>query len=671
MFPILCGSSSRPTVPIGAGKARARDFEDDPQNDADALRISVESFSRLSSLRQQGGEGDGDGLSAGADAGGEGVKDALGALRKLRSELRAAAERQDEALRGIIGRLAKVPADAGRAARPEAAPEERHCERVREKPPLLEEMPDGQEVQSSQGNPQNMTCIGSYEGGPVRVGFKLEGLTPSHRKPVSMSERVLAKTSCYCASEWERFGDISHFRRLMERITSALRWAHSLDEPERTSFLARAIHSQPFDIVCMAFIGMNALYIAYTTDHEMQHLGEAPTKTMLFIELAFMLFYAMELVLKLIVHRMYFFINAEWPWNLFDLAVAMISIFEFLLYMWQPVISGTMNITFMRLLRVCKVAKVLRIFRSVRFLGELRMMIDCVVGSVVNLFWCLVFIGFVLYIFALLLVQGLSNVLAEGAANAVPPPDMVGIFKYFGTTTRAMLTLLMSTTGGVDWQVVYELVRYMDVFLPAVFISYLLFFAIAAWNIITSRFIEKALKLAQPDIETQATEHTMKDMSDATTLTKLFKDLDVDIKQEISLREFRDLMQHPKLRMYLQVRGIDIKDAEVFYAMLRSIVGDVSRVDVETLVNVCLRMRGFATAIDVQMLSFETRLLQKRQNVFFRKCSQQLAKLQECFDFPVKGVSFDNFPAGSAADGCPQSAGEEWEGEETDTKLAL
>mmetsp|Transcript_77163 Transcript_77163/g.223992 ORF Transcript_77163/g.223992 Transcript_77163/m.223992 type:complete len:171 (+) Transcript_77163:1610-2122(+) len=124
-------------------------------------------------------------------------------------------------------------------------------------------------------------------------------------------------------------------------------------------------------------------------------------------------------------------------------------------------------------------------------------------------------------------------------------------------------------------------------------------------------------------------EHTMKDMMDASNLTKLFAEIDIDRTQKFSLREFRDLMNHPKLRTYLQLRGIDIKDSEAFYNMLRCIVGDVSSVDAETLVNVCLRMRGFATSIDVQTLSFETKLLGRKQALHYEHFVRQFTRLQE------------------------------------------
>ena len=44
------------------------------------------------------------------------------------------------------------------------------------------------------------------------------------------------------------------------------------------------------------------------------------------------------------------------------------------------------NITFMRILRLAKIARTLRMFRSFFILGELWLVIECMLGSFVNLF---------------------------------------------------------------------------------------------------------------------------------------------------------------------------------------------------------------------------------------------------------------------------------------------
>merc|ERR1719277_1295391 len=140
------------------------------------------------------------------------------------------------------------------------------------------------------------------------------------------------------------------------------------------------------------------------------------------------------------------------------------------------------------------------------------------------------------------------------------PLHIEGLIDYFGSVKEAIVTLLQSTTSGLDWREVYWLLDHNMSMLPWLFLFYILFFAIAAWNIVTSTFVEKALKLAQPDIETLMMEQNMKDIADSDELMSLFKEADADNSQGINFSEFQSLAEHPKFRAFLHVRGIAINN---------------------------------------------------------------------------------------------------------------
>merc|ERR1719277_1889127 len=128
------------------------------------------------------------------------------------------------------------------------------------------------------------------------------------------------------------------------------------------------------------------------------------------------------------------------------------------------------------------------------------------------------------------------------------PLHIEGLIDYFGSVKEAIVTLLQSTTSGLDWREVYWLLDHNMSMLPWLFLFYILFFAIAAWNIVTSTFIEKALKLAQPDLETLTLEQTMKDCMDAEELNEIFSSADTDGSKAISFEEFHQIANHAKFR---------------------------------------------------------------------------------------------------------------------------
>mmetsp|Transcript_69188 Transcript_69188/g.200382 ORF Transcript_69188/g.200382 Transcript_69188/m.200382 type:complete len:682 (-) Transcript_69188:54-2099(-) len=417
------------------------------------------------------------------------------------------------------------------------------------------------------------------------------------------------------------------------RAVRAVAQLGEMREPKRTGCLARVVLSKCFAVLCVTMIALNAVFLVYTTDYQMSHrMGEAPKEDLYGrIESALMAFYLCELVLKLAVHRMFFFITPDLGWNLLDTVLVLFSLLE-LVYLAQAATdSSTVNISFMRMLRLFRLAKVLRVVRTVRFFSELRLMFDCVLGSLQSLAWCAVVIAIIVYTFALLLVQGLAQELASPSEN-LADVDQATVEKLatdFGSVGDGMFTLLKTSTGGEDWGLVYERINSIGGFLPWCFLLYITFFILAAWNIVTGLFVEKALKLAQPDLDTMALEQELQDGVDAEELTRIFSIWDREGSGTITLKQLGELMRHARFRAYLRVRGIDIQDADMFRRMMLSVAGDHREaLDIDFVVSACLRMKGLASNMDLHALSFEAKLMNKKQRRALGDCANRLRRIE-------------------------------------------
>merc|ERR1719378_515844 len=127
--------------------------------------------------------------------------------------------------------------------------------------------------------------------------------------------------------------------------------------------------------------------------------------------------------------------------------------------------------------------------RAVKWVQELRLMLDCVLNSVLHLIWCITLIMLVLVCFALLLIQGMTSYLSDFDYNnpagklemAVAVQSIDGVFD---SVPNAMLTLFQATTGGTDWKEPYDLWEPVGPLHSWVFLFYIAFFAIVAWNIV-------------------------------------------------------------------------------------------------------------------------------------------------------------------------------------------
>merc|ERR1712083_32319 len=107
-----------------------------------------------------------------------------------------------------------------------------------------------------------------------------------------------------------------------------------------------------------------------------------------------------------------------------------------------------------------------------------------------------------------------------------------------------------------------------------------------------------------------------KDAEDAKELRGITCMIDTDGSNTISREEFETFMNNDIFKSYFDVRGIDVKDARMFFNMLASCNED-DAVDLETFVGTCLRIKGVASSIDVHTLNFEIRCMNRTTGRFF------------------------------------------------------
>lgn len=423
----------------------------------------------------------------------------------------------------------------------------------------------------------------------------------------------------------------AHKSQLLEQSARYVDYWMEIEEPERSGCLNAFVSSKVFESTCVAVIVINSMFTIYTTNYMMSAKTEEQTFGMVVADRSFLGFYVLELVLKVSVHRLYFFCNNDFKWNWFDLALIILAAVD-LLMVHAASGGGAVDMTFMRSFRLVKLSKILRMFRVLRFFSDLRLMLDCVAGSFLALLWCFVILGFFWVIFSLLFVQGMAAFVMENKNN-VTAQEAADIESYFGSVEAGMMTLFQSITGGNDWSNFYVLVEKSGGINAALWVFYIIFFIFAACNIVTSIFIDKAMKLAQPDIETLLFEKQREDFSNARELKKLCCEVDrgdgIACKSStITFKEFSKLMEDDRVRSYFELKGLAIKDAELFFQMLGS-VSQTNAVDIDAFIAGCMKMKGFALSVDLLSLGFETKLISRAQTQNFAAISERLDMLIE------------------------------------------
>lgn len=374
-------------------------------------------------------------------------------------------------------------------------------------------------------------------------------------------------------------------------------------EPKREGCLANIVKSKTFFRLCLCVIIANTICAVVTTNNRAQagslvlRTGEQALLTSV-MEWFFICFYVAEVLLKMFVHRMYFFTNQDWAWNVFDLVIVLWSGLEFTL---ESALDDTViDLRFIRVCRVLRVSKILRIFRAFRFLFELRLMVSCVLGSVIPLMWAAVLLVLILMIFSLIFVECMIEVQIDDPN--LDPLIVQEINENFGSVWKAMVVLFQSTTGGQDWGGPYDVVSSnAGRIYSFIFLAFITFFVFAFFNIVTSIFVDKAMNLAQNDLEYTRLQRTREEITKARELRAMIAVFDTDRSGTISRTELAGLAKDPQIKDCFDAYDLNIKDADQLFMTVSELVG-VDELDIDTFVAGWLKMKGSATSFDQQAI---------------------------------------------------------------------
>merc|ERR1712107_124115 len=113
---------------------------------------------------------------------------------------------------------------------------------------------------------------------------------------------------------------------------------------------------------------------------------------------------------------------------------------------------------------------------------------------------------------------------------------------------------------------------------------------------------------------------------------------------KFTMAEFMTCMSNDMFKRHLDARGIDFKDAEVFFKVVAAEGGAEKdsaedgtgtdsganeEVSIDSFVEGCMRLKGYATSLDLHVLTYETHGMYSFQKLFFTYCKQQFKSIKD------------------------------------------
>ena len=172
------------------------------------------------------------------------------------------------------------------------------------------------------------------------------------------------------------------------------------------------------------------------------------------------------------------------------------------------------------------------------FFRTLRLMLLAIVTSSMPLIWAFICVMGIIYVFGVVFQQGATvHISTAGAHDA----EVQSLKEYFASMPQTLLTLFMSVTGGVSWKecgrssfngslVVWRTLCVLHFHNDAC----------CAEHSITGIFVNDALELTRADNDLMLQTHVAQTTQHFLQLQKLFRDMDTDHSETLTLRELKD-----------------------------------------------------------------------------------------------------------------------------------
>mmetsp|Transcript_30059 Transcript_30059/g.89176 ORF Transcript_30059/g.89176 Transcript_30059/m.89176 type:complete len:451 (-) Transcript_30059:102-1454(-) len=376
----------------------------------------------------------------------------------------------------------------------------------------------------------------------------------------------------------------------------------SMDKRSRCySFILATVEDCRFQHFMALVIFANLFTVGLQTDYLASNVTEHVPIGYTLAESVFCAVFLAEILARIYVYRLAFFIMPGWQWNVFDCFMVVLQTFEQLLELliMRGGIGegGFFSFGFLRALRILRVIRLLRAARIVEHVRELQTIVLSIGSSVKSLCWTLLLMALLIYTVGVSFTQLVLN---HRLGQPDAPADSI-IVTHYGSLGASILTLYGSIMGGVDWvNVVEPLLDQIHPLVGVAYSFYVAFAVLAMMNVVTGVFVEASLK-------------TARDHHEAILLSSagnLFQDSDMDESGHVTWKEFESRLDHPDMQEFFKSIDVDVSEAETVFHLMD--MNEKGSLDVDQFMGGCLRLRGPAKAVDLAMLMHETRRMARR-----------------------------------------------------------
>mmetsp|Transcript_28807 Transcript_28807/g.72991 ORF Transcript_28807/g.72991 Transcript_28807/m.72991 type:complete len:612 (+) Transcript_28807:137-1972(+) len=401
--------------------------------------------------------------------------------------------------------------------------------------------------------------------------------------PSTMSnQRSAVRTSSYSRSA-TRILTSGAEAALTRRASGDRRSTWAAQEPGLRKTVATFVVSNPLvEFAVGMLIVLNSIFLGVQANHLAVNRTDQVPKWLIVSETVFCLLFTMEISARLYVFRLAFFLGRDWHWNLFDLFVVGMQLFNEVLAIFDIAVFS--NLSFARVLKLLKMVRVIRIARIARVVRELRTLVSSIASSMKALIWTGMLLLLMIYMVGIFLTEVVADHRFHGTKT--PYGDEV-LEYYYGNLLLCMLSLFEAITGGVDWN---DLTRpLIDEISPVLALLYVIYIGVAVlclMNVVTGVFVDTVLMSAKADREGFLVNNACLILGET--------------HDDMSLEDFLSKVDQPEMQEFFKGIGANPSEAARLFSVVDA--DDSGTINAEEFLNGVVRLHGPAKALDTAVL---------------------------------------------------------------------
>jgi hypothetical protein len=178
----------------------------------------------------------------------------------------------------------------------------------------------------------------------------------------------------------------------------------------------------------------------------------------------------------------------------------------------------------------------------------------------------------------------------------------------------SLLTLFQAISGGIDWQTAMATLQRLDGGngYALLFCFYIFFMVLGVLNVVTGAFVDSFAVVSQRDRDVVVQDEMNRNRKYIEDMRSIFEGADTDGSGTLTMEEFEKHLVDERVKAFFATLDLPVSQVVQLFTLLDA--DGTDEICIGEFVTGCLRLKGDAKAIDVNMLLYQNEYMLHKVN---------------------------------------------------------